>query len=81
MLLMKPADDISLQEAFQAASELPPREQKLLAEALMAMLASRHAAGLTETQRRIVQERLAKSRSHASEQEVLALLRQYDPSV
>ena len=72
---------ISLDEAVEAARELPAETQAALASELMERVEDYQTPGLTPEQQKIVKERLAMPREHVSREDFLAMLRRYNPAL
>lgn len=72
---------MTMDEAIEAVQRLPEDAQAMLAEELVALVEDYESPGLTDEQRRIVKERLAKPRTSVSRDDFLAMLRRYNPAL
>ena len=72
---------VTMDEAIRAVQRLPEDAQAVLAEELVALVEDYESPGLTDEQRRIVNERLAKPRALVARGDFLAMLRRYNPTL
>ncbi len=72
---------ITLDEAVMAARELPAAAQEALAKELLDCVADYQTPDRPAQRQQIIQERLAKPLHAVSRDEVMELLRNYDPDL
>ena len=70
-----------LDRAVKAIRELPEEAQEAIAHELMERVSEFSRSHLSDTQREEVRRRLAKPRRYASDDEVRAVLRRYNPAL
>lgn len=78
---MSTSKTVTIEDALQAAKNLPDETQRELAEELVALVEDYQTPGLTPEQHEVVKERLAKPRRHVARTDFLAMQRRYNPAL
>ena len=71
----------ALDQAIEAARALPEAAQDLLAHEIMDCISDLEAPSRSQERQAIIKERLSKPLNTISHDEIMSILRRYDPSV